>query len=143
MIIARYTKKDFRIDTFNTGGPGGQNQNKREMGVRIVHLPSGLSAESRESRSQLQNKKLAFRRLAELIKKWHIEKETSQYEISKETIRTYHEPRNVVKDHASGLIEAYTEVVLNGIMDNMIASRNRAVLETVKNPGAQMGMSRR
>lgn len=50
---------------FRAGGPGGQNQNKRDTACRIIHHPSGARAESREERSQLQNKRLAFKRMAE------------------------------------------------------------------------------
>ncbi|HUW65878.1 MAG TPA: peptide chain release factor-like protein [Spirochaetia bacterium] len=57
--------KDFRVDTFRSGGPGGQNQNKRETGVRITHLASGAVGEARDERSQGQNKRIAFRRLVE------------------------------------------------------------------------------
>jgi len=57
------TKKDFRIDTFKSGGKGGQHQNKTDSGVRITHKVSGISAESRSERSQARNKKIAFRRL--------------------------------------------------------------------------------
>lgn len=59
------TLDDCRVDTFRSGGKGGQNQNKRETGVRIVHPPSGAVGESREERSQLQNKKTAFRRMVD------------------------------------------------------------------------------
>lgn len=59
------TLKDCEQQTFRSGGKGGQNQNKRETGVRIIHHPSGARGEARDERSQLQNKKLAFRRMAE------------------------------------------------------------------------------
>lgn len=59
------TLKDCRVDEFRSGGPGGQNQNKRNTGIRIAHPPSGAVGESREERSQLQNKRTAFRRMAE------------------------------------------------------------------------------
>jgi protein subunit release factor A len=62
-LIFSLTKKDFTITTFRSGGPGGQNQNKIESGVRIVHKESGVVAESREERSQFANKKIAFTRL--------------------------------------------------------------------------------
>jgi len=57
------TKKDFRIDTFTSGGKGGQHQNKVATGVRITHIESGISAEARDTRSQKRNKDNAFRRL--------------------------------------------------------------------------------
>lgn len=57
--------KDCRVDTFRAGGNGGQNQNKRDTGVRLTHEPSGAVAESREERSQLQNKRKALQRLSE------------------------------------------------------------------------------
>lgn len=59
------TLKDCRVDTFRSGGKGGQHQNKTESGVRITHEPSGAVGESREQRSQLQNKKTAFRRMVD------------------------------------------------------------------------------
>jgi protein subunit release factor B len=54
---------DCEVQTFRSGGSGGQNQNKRDTGVRIIHHPSGARGESREQRSQLQNKKVAFYRM--------------------------------------------------------------------------------
>lgn len=59
------TKSDFEIQTFRSGGKGGQNQNKRDTGVRIIHKDSGISSECREERSQHQNKIKAFRKLIE------------------------------------------------------------------------------
>jgi protein subunit release factor B len=59
------TLNDCDVQTFRAGGPGGQKQNKTDSGVRIIHRASGARGESREERSQLQNKKAAFRRMAE------------------------------------------------------------------------------
>lgn len=53
---------------FRSGGPGGQNQNKRSTGTRVIHHPSGARGESREERSQLQNKRTAFLRMIETKK---------------------------------------------------------------------------
>lgn len=58
------TIKDCTIQTFRAGGKGGQNQNKRDSGVRLIHEPSGAVGESREHRTQLENKKAAFVKLA-------------------------------------------------------------------------------
>lgn len=52
------------VQTFRAGGPGGQNQNKRDTGVRVIHPPSGARGECREERSQLANKRRAFHRMA-------------------------------------------------------------------------------
>jgi protein subunit release factor B len=72
-LLFSLTKKDFDIQTFCTGGPGGQHQNSNQNGVRIIHRASGAVGEGREFRSQAQNKKAAFERLAksETFKKWH------------------------------------------------------------------------
>jgi hypothetical protein len=66
------TLADMEVQTFRAGGPGGQNQNKRDTGVRLIHHPSGARAESREERSQLQNKKTAFQKLvdSQTFKTW-------------------------------------------------------------------------
>ena len=71
-LLFSVTKKDLRVDTFRSGGKGGQNQNKRDTGVRITHIESGAVGESREERSQEQNKKNAFRRMAasDKFQKW-------------------------------------------------------------------------
>ena len=58
------TKKDFTIQTFRSGGKGGQHQNKTDSGVRIVHNETGIFAESRDGKSQHHNKKAAFKKLA-------------------------------------------------------------------------------
>lgn len=72
-LLFSLTKKDFIVETFRAGGKGGQNQNKRDSGVRIKHPASGAVGESREERSQLANKKNAFNRLTKTTKfiAWH------------------------------------------------------------------------
>lgn len=63
-LLFSVTLKNCVVQTFHAGGNGGQNQNTRDTGVRIVHKASGARGEARDERSQLQNKKLAFRRMA-------------------------------------------------------------------------------
>jgi len=62
-LLFSVTRKDFRVDTFRSGGKGGQHQNTTDSGVRITHIESGAIGESREQRKQPQNKKIAFIRL--------------------------------------------------------------------------------
>lgn len=57
------TLSDCDLETFHAGGPGGQAQNKSDTGVRIRHRASGAVGESRETRSQLQNKHAAWNRM--------------------------------------------------------------------------------
>lgn len=64
-LLFSVTTKDLEVQTFRSGGSGGQNQNKRDTGVRIIHAESGARGESREERSQLQNKRTALKRLTE------------------------------------------------------------------------------
>lgn len=61
--IISLNKKDFEIQTFRSGGPGGQKQNKTSTGVRIIHRESNSVGESRTHRSQSINKKEAFKHL--------------------------------------------------------------------------------
>jgi peptide chain release factor 1 len=72
-LLFSVTKKDLKVETFKTGGSGGQGRDKRDTGVRITHPASGAVAVSSDSRQQSQNKKLAFRRLVETpkFKAWH------------------------------------------------------------------------
>jgi protein subunit release factor B len=59
------TLDDCDIQTFSAGGPGGQHQNTSNTGIRIRHKASGATGEARDNRSQLQNKKAAFKRMTQ------------------------------------------------------------------------------
>lgn len=63
--ILSVTLKDCDVQTKRGSGKGGQNRNKRDTAVRIVHRASGAVGESQEQRSQLQNKRAAFLRMAQ------------------------------------------------------------------------------
>jgi peptide chain release factor 2 len=58
-----------RVETFRSGGKGGQHQNRTESGVRLVHLPTGMRATARNERSQHRNKALALGRLRRKLEK--------------------------------------------------------------------------
>lgn len=61
-LLFSVTRKDFEMQFFRAGGKGGQKQNKTSSACRIIHRESGSVGESREERSQMQNRKIAFER---------------------------------------------------------------------------------
>lgn len=64
-LLLSVTLKDCDVQTKRGSGKGGQNRNKRDTAVRIVHRTSGAVGESQEERSQLQNKRRAFLRMVQ------------------------------------------------------------------------------
>lgn len=127
-LVFSARKSDFRVEHFTAGGKGGQHQNRSNTGVRITHIPSGIACEGREHRSQKQNRKAAFRRLAKLLVQHYVQRD-AEHETSDERIRTYHQPDNRVKDHASGLVMSYGDVVGRPNIGPMIEARARALRE--------------
>lgn len=79
-LLFSVTLADCEVQTFRSGGNGGQNQNTRDTGVRVIHKASGARGEARDERSQLQNKKLAFKRMAnsKLFRAW-VAKQSYEY----------------------------------------------------------------
>lgn len=128
-LVFSASKKDFRVDTFASGGPGGQHQNKTRSGVRITHLATGLVAECREHREQPKNKRTAWRRLCDLLVQHVRDRDARVKTISNETIRTYHEPDNRVKDHVSREVRTYRQVILDGDESGLIDARRKAVVD--------------
>lgn len=123
---------DLRIELSKSGGPGGQNVNKRETAVRVVHLPTNLSAHVTTERSQEQNKEKALEILkGKLYKKMEEDKarEKEGFSISKTTeiewgnqIRSYVlHPYKMVKDHRTGIeVRNVDSVLLDGQIDSFI-----------------------
>jgi peptide chain release factor 2 len=111
------------VQTFRAGGKGGQNQNARDTGVRVIHRPSGAVGESREERRQLQNKKRAFRRMGEsaAFHRWalaHIDINAVEEACGSDIrIRTYNAIDNFVKDHRTGVKTSQVTEVLDGDLD--------------------------
>jgi len=108
-LLFSITKKDFKVDTFRCGGKGGQNVNKVETGVRITHIESNAIGESREERSQLQNKKIAFNRLvkSDKFQVW-FKKKCANKMLSKEELIKIEERVNEMMKEENLKIEHYT-----------------------------------
>lgn len=130
-LIFSATRKNFRVEAFPAGGPGGQNQNKVSSAVRITHIATGLKGESREERSQYANKQRAFKRLCDLLVKHYTQGMDAQrmlMDAPAQTIRTYHEPDNRVVDKSCEERWTYLEVVGKGDISGPLEARRMALL---------------
>jgi peptide chain release factor 1 len=123
---------DVRIDTFCSGGPGGQHQNKTQSGVRLTHIPTGVVAESRTERSQHKNKAQCWRMLRSRIYEQMAEKERASRAAERkslvgsgdrsERIRTYNFPQNRVTDHRINLNLYKLDSIMAGDLSEVIRS---------------------
>ncbi len=121
---------DLRIDTYRSGGKGGQNVNKVETAVRITHIPTNTVAACQSERSQLQNKTNAMKLLKSKLYQLEIKKQEAELdEIEKSKlkiewgsqIRSYvFHPYNMVKDHRTDVETSDTQGVMDGNIDEFI-----------------------
>jgi len=125
-------ENDLKVELSRSSGPGGQNVNKRETAVRIVHIPTNLSAQADGERSQAQNKEKALAilkgKIFKALEDKRIEKQENMY-VSKTTeitwgnqIRSYVlHPYKLVKDHRTEVETSDVEAVLEeGKLDKFI-----------------------
>lgn len=120
------TKKDFKLDWFSGTGAGGQHRNKHMNCLRLTHIPSGITVTSQNERDRPSNQRSAFERIVPMILSFYNPEVQKARFNATETIRTYHQPDNRVKDHASGLMLTYKEVVTDGDLSEMIEARMKA-----------------
>lgn len=123
-------KDELRTDTFRASGAGGQHVNKTESGVRFTHLPTGIAAESTDSRSQHKNREIALQRLYLKVKEAQAEKTYSEQKSMRKSlvgsgdrsdkIRTYNYPQNRVTDHRINLTLYSLDKVIEGALDGVI-----------------------
>jgi len=121
---------DLRVDTYRSGGAGGQHVNKTDSAVRITHLPTGVVAACQNERSQHQNREVAMKmlkaKLAEIKEREHLDKiediKGEQKEIGwGSQIRSYvFMPYTLVKDHRTSFEVGNVSAVMDGELDGFI-----------------------
>jgi peptide chain release factor 2 len=121
---------DLRIDTYRSGGAGGQHVNKTDSAVRITHIPTGIVVQCQNERSQLSNKGTAMKMLMaklldlkEIAKKDKIEDLTGDLKDNGwgSQIRSYvFHPYNLVKDHRTNTEMGNVDAVMDGDIDIFI-----------------------
>ena len=121
---------DLEIDTFRSGGAGGQHVNKTDSAIRITHKPTGVVVECQDERSQFKNRDKAMKMLR--TKLLDAERTKQQNAISSERksqvgsgdrserIRTYNYPQSRLTDHRIGLTLYSLEQILDGDLDSVI-----------------------
>ncbi len=121
---------DLQIDTYRSGGAGGQHVNKTESAIRITHLPTGTVVECQDERSQHKNKDRAMKILRSKILEAEREKQHDAIAGERkaqvgtgdrsERIRTYNYPQGRVSDHRINLTLYKIDAILNGDLDEII-----------------------
>ncbi|MFN7146887.1 MAG: peptide chain release factor 2 [Myxococcota bacterium] len=141
-IVIDIQEKDLRIDTFRSGGPGGQSVNTTDSAVRIVHNPTGIVVQCQNEKSQLKNRSTAMKMLRNKLYQLELEKRQAERDAVNATkkkiewgsqIRSYVlQPYRMVKDTRTGMETGDTDAFLDGkilpFMESYLVARANGTL---------------
>ena len=122
--------QDLRIDTYRSGGAGGQHVNKTESAIRITHLPTGIVVSCQNERSQIQNRETAMKMLQARLYDYYASQKNDEYTQNRrsqvgsgdrsERIRTYNFPQSRVTDHRINMTMYQLELFMDGDIQEML-----------------------
>ncbi len=123
-------EKDLQIDTYRSGGAGGQHVNKTESAIRITHIPTGIVVACQDERSQIKNREKAMNWLKAKLYDFYQSQADKEYSEKRrlqvgtgdrsEKIRTYNYPQNRVTDHRINLTLYSLDSIMNGNIEPLI-----------------------
>lgn len=138
-------EKDLKVDTYRSGGAGGQHVNKTESAIRITHIPTGMIVACQDERSQIKNRDKAMKTLKSKLYDFYQSQATAEHAQTRKTqvgtgdrserIRTYNFPQGRVSDHRIGLTLYSLDTFMDGDIDQMIEALSIAD-QTAKLQGA-------
>lgn len=129
-LDVKIDEKDLKIDTYRSGGAGGQYVNKTESAIRITHLPTGIVVTCQDEKSQAKNRESAMKVLKSRVYDYYKSKKESEYAANRrslvgtgdrsERIRTYNYPQGRVTDHRINRTEYSLGDFLDGDLFGML-----------------------